>query len=86
MTFQIYRILHLVITGLLTIPISLFMASGGIGENFTDNIFPRPAGLSPILIWIIGSILSFVKKTAIVGLIISALPPIFFISIIIFNL
>ena len=78
MVFQIYRVVHILLTGAVTIFISTFIASGGIAENYTDNPFPNPQGLLPILVWGIGCVLSFIKKTIIVGLIISLLPTLFF--------
>jgi|GEM_PF-4719603 len=78
MVFQIYRVVHILLTGAVTIFISTFIASGGIAENYTDNPFPNPQGLLPILVWGIGSVLSFIKKTIIIGLIISLLPTVFF--------
>ncbi|WP_163527207.1 hypothetical protein [Halobacillus ihumii] len=84
MKYKIYRIIHLVLTGMITIPITLFVASGGLGENFTGNVFVYPQFLLVIVVWTIGAVLSFNRKTAKYGLIISALPPVFFIGNIIF--
>ena len=84
MNLRIYRIIHLVITGIVTIPITLFIASGGLGENFTGNTFVYPGFLFIIVVWIIGSVLSFIKKSAVLGLIISALPALYFIGNILF--
>ncbi|MDE0581709.1 hypothetical protein ON064_01430 [Planococcus sp. A6] len=69
MVFQIYRVVHILLTGAVTILISTFIASGGLGENYTDNPFPN---------WGIGGVLSFIKKTVIYGLIISFLPILFY--------
>ncbi|MCA1057675.1 hypothetical protein LCL96_01930 [Rossellomorea aquimaris] len=80
MNLKIYRIIHLVITGILTIPITLFFASGGLGENYTDHTFVYPQFLLVIAVWIIGSVLSFNKNIATFGLMISALPAVFFIG------
>jgi hypothetical protein len=79
-SFKVYRIIHLVITGIITIPITLFIASGGLGENFTGNAFVYPQFLLVIAVWVIGVVLSFNKKMAKYGLIISALPAVFFIG------
>ena len=79
MNLRIYRIIHLVITGVITIPITLFLASGGLGENYTGHTFVYPGFLFIIGVWIIGSVLSFIRKSAVIGLIISALPALFFI-------
>lgn len=78
MVFQIYRVVHILLTGAVTILISTFFASGGLGENYTDNPFPNPHWLLPILVWGIGGVLSFIKKTVIYGLIISFLPILFY--------
>lgn len=79
MGFQIYRIFHLLLTGIIVILLSTFFASGGLGENFTDNPYPYPGWLIPILVWLIGAVLSFVKKTIKIGLVISFLPLLFYI-------
>lgn len=79
MNLKIYRIIHLVITGMITVPVTLFIASGGLGENYTGNIFAYPEFLFVLAVWLIGAVLSFNKKTAKLGLIISALPALFFI-------
>ncbi|MBW3111661.1 hypothetical protein KYJ26_07465 [Bacillus sp. MCCB 382] len=84
MNLRLYRIFHLVITGVITIPITLFMASGGLGENYTDYTFVYPGFLLIIGVWIIGSVLSFIRKSAVLGLIISALPALYFIGDILF--
>ncbi|MGN7407943.1 hypothetical protein [Sporosarcina sp. SAFN-010] len=42
MVFQIYRVCHILVTGIIVILISTFYASGAIGENYTDNPFPDP--------------------------------------------
>ncbi|MGM0898070.1 MAG: hypothetical protein ACQEV0_09225 [Bacillota bacterium] len=78
MIFQLYRVVHLLITGFITIVISTFVASGGIAENYTDNPFPNPQWLLPIFVWAIGFVLSFIKKTTVLGLIISSLPSMFY--------
>lgn len=79
MALRIYQVFHLLVTGTIVILLSTFFASGGIGENFTDNPFPYPAWLLPIAVWVIGLIFVFNKKTAKYGLIISALPVLFYI-------
>lgn len=79
MGFQIYRICHLLVTGILVFLLSTFMASGGIGENFTDNPYPYPIWLIPIPVWLIGAVLSFIRKTIKMGLVISFLPLLFYI-------
>lgn len=79
MVFQIYRVCHILVTGIIVILISTFYASGAIGENYTDNPFPYPLWLIPIAFWMIGAILSFVKRTVKIGLVISALPFLFYI-------
>lgn len=72
--------IHLVLTGIITLLISLFMAAGAIGENYTDNYFVDPEFLLLMAVWFIGAVLSFVKKVAKLGLIISALPPLLFLG------
>ena len=61
------------------------MAAGAIGENYTDNYFVSPGFLLLIAIWFVGVVLSFIKKIAKYGLIISALPTLLFIGAIIFS-
>ncbi|WP_175989491.1 hypothetical protein [Bacillus sp. Marseille-Q1617] len=80
MSFKIYKIIHLILTGIITITISLFIASGGLGENFTGNAFVYPQFLLVIAVWLIGAVLLFNKKRIKYGLIISALPPLFFVG------
>lgn len=84
--FKIFRIIILVMMGIITIPISIFMAAGAIGENFGDDYFVDPGFLLFILIWLVGAVLSFTKKGAKLGLIISALPPILFLGIITYTI
>jgi hypothetical protein len=84
--FKIFRIIHLVIMGAITIPISIFMAAGAIGENFGDDYFVDPGFLVFILIWLVGAVLSFTKRGAKFGLIISALPPLLFLGIITYTI
>ncbi|WP_226678396.1 hypothetical protein [Mesobacillus jeotgali] len=86
MRFKIFRIIHLVMMGIITIPISIFMAAGAIGENFGDDYYVDPGFLVFILIWLVGAVLSFTKKWAKFGLIISALPPILFLGIITYTI
>jgi hypothetical protein len=78
--FKIYRMTHLILTGIITITVSLFIASGGLGENFTGNTFVYPQFLLVIALWLIGAVLLFYKKSAVYGLIVSALPTLFFIG------
>lgn len=84
--FKIFRIIHLVLMGAITIPISIFMAAGASGENFGDDYFVDPGFLVFILIWLVGAVLSFTKRGAKFGLIISALPPILFLGIITYTI
>ncbi|WP_432354401.1 hypothetical protein [Sporosarcina sp. A2] len=79
MGFQIYRVFHVLVTGIIVILISTFFGLGGIGENFTANPFPDPLWLPPIVVWVIGAVLSFMKRTVKIGLLISALPLLFYI-------
>lgn len=79
--FHLYRICHLLVTGFIVISLSIFLASGAIGENFTDNPYPYPNWLIPIWIWAIGAVLSFIKKTVKIGLVISFLPLLFYIVV-----
>ncbi|MCA1054235.1 hypothetical protein LCM10_04485 [Rossellomorea aquimaris] len=78
MSFKVYKIIHLILTGVITITISLFIASGGLGENYTGNAFVYPQFLLFIAVWLIGAVLLFNKKVRTVGLIISALPTVIF--------
>jgi hypothetical protein len=78
--FKIYRIVHLILTGIITITVSLFIASGGLGENYTENTFVYPQFLLVIAVWLIGGVLSFNKKFAKYGLVVSTLPTVFFIG------
>ncbi|WP_034756748.1 hypothetical protein [Rossellomorea vietnamensis] len=80
MNLKTYRIIHLVITGMITVPVTVFIASGGLGENYTGHTFVYPGFLFIIGVWIIGSVLPFIRKSAVFGLIISALPALFFIG------
>ncbi|WOV84922.1 hypothetical protein PGH26_03070 [Sporosarcina jeotgali] len=77
--FQVYRAIHIFVTGFIVILFSGFLAVGGLGENFTDSVFTAPLWLLPIPVWLIGAVLSFVKRTVKIGLVISALPFLFFI-------
>jgi hypothetical protein len=79
-SFKIYRIIHLAFTGIITITISLFIACGGLGENYTGNAFVYPQFLLVIAVWLIGAVLSFNKKWAKYGLVISAVPTVFFVG------
>jgi hypothetical protein len=79
-SFKIYKIIHLILTGIITITISLFIASGGLGENYTGNAFVYPQFLLVIAVWLIGAVFSLNKKWAIYGLVISTLPTLFFIG------
>ena len=86
MRFKIFRIIHLALMGATTIPISIFMAAGAIGENFGDDYFVDPGFLVFILIWLVCPVLSFTKKSAKFGLIISALPPLLFVGVITYSI
>jgi hypothetical protein len=79
-SFKIYKIIHLILTGIITVPISLFIASGGLGENYTGNAFVYPQFLLFLAVWLIGAVLSFNKKSAKFGLVMSALPTVFIIG------
>lgn len=85
MRFKVFRTIHLVLMGAITIPISIFMAAGAIGENFSDDYFVDPGFLVFILIWLVGAVLSFTKKGAKFGLILSALPPLLFLATILYT-
>ncbi|WP_226666279.1 hypothetical protein [Metabacillus litoralis] len=86
MNFKIYRILHLILTGIITIPITIFLAAGAIGENYTESFFVDPELLLLIVLWFIGAVISFHKRFAKYGLIISALPIIFFVGAILYSI
>jgi hypothetical protein len=74
MFFNIYRVVHLLITGIIIIPIAWFLAEGGLGENFTGNRFTDPQILLVIPVWILGAVLLFLKRTVKWGLFITLLP------------
>ncbi|GAB1768625.1 hypothetical protein C1N89_27760 (plasmid) [Priestia aryabhattai] len=74
MFFNMYRVIHLLITGIIIIPFAWFLAEGGIGENFSGNRFTEPQMLLVIPVWILGSVLLFIKKTVKWGLLITLLP------------
>ncbi|MGD7043108.1 hypothetical protein [Jeotgalibacillus proteolyticus] len=79
MGFKVYCICHHAVIGFFVIVLSTFFAAGGIGESYTDTPFPNPIWFMPILVWLIGAILSFMKKTVKIGLVISFLPLLFYI-------
>ncbi|MBZ6489445.1 hypothetical protein [Priestia aryabhattai] len=74
MFFNIYRVVHLLVTGIIIIPIAWFLAEGGLGENFTANRFTDPQILLVIPVWILGAVLLFLKRTVKWGLLITLLP------------
>ncbi|BCB04024.1 hypothetical protein [Bacillus sp. KH172YL63] len=79
MNLRIYKIVHIALTGILTIPVTLFFASGGLGENYTGNLFVYPQFLLVNVVWLAGAVLCFYKNTMIAGLILTALFPMLFI-------
>lgn len=86
MSYSIFRWIQIVLTGIITIPITLFMASGAIGENVENELFPVPGFLTFIAVWLIGSVLMFFNKTKVIGVILTLLPAIFYVTIIIYFL
>jgi hypothetical protein len=74
MFFNLYRVIHLLITGIIIIPFAWFLAEGGIGENFSGSRFTDPQMLLVIPVWILRSVLIFIKKTVKWGLLITLLP------------
>jgi hypothetical protein len=62
MFFNMYRVIRLLITGIIIIPFTWFLAEGGLGENFSGNRFTDPQMLLVIPVWILGSVLLFLKK------------------------
>lgn len=67
MSFKIYKIIHLILTGIFTIPISLFIASGGLGENYTGNAFVYPLFLLFLAVWLIGACFRLTKRVRNLG-------------------
>ena len=86
MKSKVYRIIHIVLTGILTIPIALYMSAGAMGEYGTDSYFVEPVFLLLIAIWAVGSVLSFLKKFGKYGLIISALPTLLIVGTFLFSM
>ncbi|MFG6117152.1 hypothetical protein ACGTN9_18530 [Halobacillus sp. MO56] len=50
-------IINAILTGIVVILISTFFASGGIGENYTDQTFVAPEFFAILFIWGIGALL-----------------------------
>ncbi|MFB1082709.1 hypothetical protein [Jeotgalibacillus sp. JSM ZJ347] len=86
MSYSIFRWIQIVLTGIITIPITLFMASGAIGENVENELFPVPGFLIFIAVWLVGAVLMFFNKTKVIGVILTLLPAIFYVTIIIYFL
>lgn len=86
MSYSIFRWIHIVLTGIITIPVTLFLASGAIGENYENELFPVPGFLTFIAVWLIGAILMFFNKTKVIGMILTLLPSIFYVTVLIYFL
>lgn len=86
MSYSMFKWIHIVLTGVITIPVTLFLASGAIGENVENEIFPVPGFLTLIVIWLIGAMLMFSDKTKVIGMILTVLPSIFYVLVIIYFL
>ncbi|GIO25274.1 hypothetical protein [Oceanobacillus sp. J11TS1] len=54
--------LHTVFSGLIAVFLSMFLASGSIGENYTDDTFVAPIFFLIIVIWVIGVLFLAFKK------------------------
>ncbi|WDW11379.1 hypothetical protein [Priestia aryabhattai] len=74
MFFNVYRVVHLLITGIIILPFAWFLAEGGLGENLSGDRFTDPKMLLVIPVWILGSVLLFIKKTVKWGLFVTFLP------------
>ncbi|WP_404407154.1 hypothetical protein [Jeotgalibacillus malaysiensis] len=86
MSYSIFRWIHIVLTGIITVPVTLFLASGAIGENYENELFPVPGFLTFIAVWLIGAILMFFNKTKVIGMILTLLPSIFYVTVLIYFL
>ncbi|TFE02248.1 hypothetical protein [Jeotgalibacillus salarius] len=84
MKYSIFRWLHIAGSGIITIPFSLFLASGFIGENYNDELFLAPGFLTFIGVWLIGAVLMFINKTKIIGMILTSLPAVFYVAVIVY--
>lgn len=80
---RVSRVLWLLFTGIITIPLTLFMAGGAIGES--DVNFPAPEYFWLLGIWLIGALLFFFNKTYWIGLIVAFLPVGYFLSLFILS-
>ncbi len=83
MSDSIFRWIHIVLTGIITVPVTLFIASGAIGEN---ELFPAPGFLALIAVWLAGAVLMFFNRTKVIGTILTVLPSIFYVTVIIYFL
>ncbi|AJD89829.1 hypothetical protein JMA_05120 [Jeotgalibacillus malaysiensis] len=86
MSYSIFRWIHIVLTGIITVPVTLFMASGAIGENVENELFPDPSFLILIVVWLAGAVLMFFNRTKVIGMILTVLPSIFYVTVIIYFL
>ncbi|AIF45283.1 hypothetical protein [Virgibacillus sp. SK37] len=59
---QIISIVSLIISGILALFASLFLASGTIAENYTDKTFVAPEFFIILAIWGIGVVFFFVQQ------------------------
>ncbi|WP_051353089.1 hypothetical protein [Thalassobacillus devorans] len=50
-------IINVLLTGIVAVLISTFFASGGIGENYSDQTFVAPEFFAILVIWAIGALL-----------------------------
>ncbi|MBM7579377.1 hypothetical protein [Jeotgalibacillus terrae] len=86
MSYSIFRWIHIILTGIMTVPFTLFLATGFISENYDDELFLAPEFLILIAIWLIGAILMFFSKTKVIGMVLTTLPSVFYVAIIVYFL
>lgn len=52
--------INLLISGFIAFVVTIFLAGGGISENYTDKTFVAPQYFIILVIWGIGAILGFI--------------------------
>ncbi|KIL51382.1 hypothetical protein KP77_08940 [Jeotgalibacillus alimentarius] len=86
MSYSTFRWIHIILSGIATIPFTLYAATGFIGESYEDELFLIPELLILIVIWLIGAILMFFSKTKLIGMILTTLPIVFYAAVIVYFL
>ncbi|MEY8752861.1 hypothetical protein [Alkalicoccobacillus gibsonii] len=71
-------LINAVPSGLLTLLIALFFASGTIAENYTDETFVAPQFFWMIPFWAIFVVIACFKRCLIIGIILMYLAPFIF--------